>query len=62
MLRIAVDIGETFTDLVGIDDANSKLFVLKIKSTPTSPEDAFLDVIRRLFSEDEIPPSKIDSR
>jgi N-methylhydantoinase A len=61
MLRIAVDIGGTFTDLVGIDDQHAKLFVLKVKSTPTSPEDAFLDVIRRLVSENEIPPSKIDS-
>ena len=61
MLRIAVDIGGTFTDLVGIDDQNRKLFVLKIKSTPTTPEDAFVDAIKRLISENQIPPAKIDS-
>ena len=61
MLRIAVDVGGTFTDLVGIDDENSRLFVLKVKSTPTSPEVAFLDVTKRLISENEIPPLNIDS-
>jgi N-methylhydantoinase A len=61
MLRIAVDIGGTFTDLVGIDDQNRKLFVLKIKSMPTTPEDAFVDAIKRLISENQIPPAKIDS-
>ncbi|HYB66764.1 MAG TPA: hydantoinase/oxoprolinase family protein [Candidatus Acidoferrales bacterium] len=60
MLRVAVDIGGTFTDLVAIDDESSKLFVLKVKSTPATPEDAFIYVIRRLVSENQIPPSKIN--
>jgi N-methylhydantoinase A len=60
VLRVAVDIGGTFTDLVAIDDESSKLFVLKVKSTPTTPEDAFISVIRRLVSENQIPPSKIN--
>ena len=54
-----MDIGGTFTDLVAIDDESSKLFVLKVKSTPTTPEDAFIYAIRRLVSENQIPPSKI---
>jgi N-methylhydantoinase A len=60
MLRVAVDIGGTFTDLVAIDDESSKLFVLKVKSTPTTPENAFIYVIRRLVSENQIPTSRIN--
>ena len=56
-----MDIGGTFTDLVGVDDKRSKLFVLKIKSTPTTPEDAFVEVIKRLIFEYGISPSEIDS-
>jgi len=59
MLRIAVDVGGTFTDLVGIDDKNSNLFLLKIKSTPTNPEVAFVDAIKRLMSENQLPASDI---
>jgi N-methylhydantoinase A len=61
MLRIAVDIGGTFTDLVGIDDKGGKLFVLKVKSRPATPEDAFVGVIRRLMSENRIPPREIQN-
>ena len=60
MLRIAVDIGGTFTDLVAIHEESSKLFVLKVNSTPKTPEDAFICVIGRLLSENQIPPSEID--
>jgi N-methylhydantoinase A len=60
MLRVAVDIGGTFTDLFAIDDESSKLFVLKVKSTPTTPENAFIYVIRRLVSENQIPTSRIN--
>jgi N-methylhydantoinase A len=60
MLRVAVDIGGTFTDLVATDDESSKLFVLKVKSTPTTPEDAFIYIIKRLVSENQIPTSKIN--
>ncbi len=60
MLRVAVDIGGTFTDLVAIDDQSSKLFAIKVKSTPRTPEDAFIHVIRRLVSENQIPASRIN--
>ena len=61
MVRIAVDIGGTFTDLVGMDNEGSKLFVLKVKSTPTAPEVAFVESIIRLMSENQLLPSEIDN-
>jgi N-methylhydantoinase A len=59
MFRIAVDIGGTFTDLVGIDDQDSRVFVLKVKSTPSTPENAFVDGVKRLISENRIPAEEI---
>ena len=60
MIRVAVDIGGTFTDLVAIDDESSRLYALKIRSTPFSPEDAFVEVVRRLISENDLSSSAID--
>ena len=55
-----MDIGGTFTDLVAVNDESSKLFVLKVKSTPKSPEDAFIHILKRLFAENQISPSMVN--
>ena len=54
MFRVAVDIGGTFTDLVAIDERSSRLYVLKVKSTPTSPEDGFVTALARFLSENKL--------
>jgi len=54
VFRVAVDIGGTFTDLVGIDDRGLKFCVLKVKSTPSAPEEAFVDGMRRFLAENQI--------
>lgn len=59
MLRIAVDIGGTFTDLVGFDDETAKLFVLKVKSTPATPEQAFVECVKRLLAENQFSADRI---
>jgi N-methylhydantoinase A len=61
MFRIAVDLGGTFTDLVCIDHRNSRIFVLKVKSTPATPDEAFVHGVRRLISENQIPAHDIKS-
>ena len=55
-----MDIGGTFTDLVALDDESSKLFVLKVKSTPKSPEDALIHAVKRLLAENQVSPSMVD--
>jgi len=59
MFRVAVDIGGTFTDLVGIDDKSLRVFVLKVKSTPATPEEAFVSGVRRLMDENQIQAGEV---
>jgi N-methylhydantoinase A len=56
-LELAVDIGGTFTDLVGYDDEEGRLFGAK---SPTTPEDLSLG-IRSCLERSGIPLSKVAS-
>lgn len=58
-MRVAVDIGGTFTDLVAIDES-SKLHVLKMRSTPSTPEDAFIQIIEQLLKENNLRGDQIE--
>ena len=57
-MRVAVDIGGTFTDLVAIDE--SKLHVLKMRSTPSTPEYAFIQIIEQLLKENNFRGDQIE--
>jgi len=57
-LRIAVDVGGTFTDAVASEE-NGKLLIAKIRSTPKAPEEGFLSAILLLLTEDSLPSSSV---
>src|SRR3982074_3500121 len=44
-LRVGVDIGGTFTDLILVDDATGELTVGKVLTTPDDPSQAVADVL-----------------
>src|SRR5712691_7548401 len=46
-MRVGVDTGGTFTDLVGIDQETGRLVLSKRPSTPDQPEQAVLDALER---------------
>ena len=46
-VRLGIDTGGTFTDLIGIDDATGELIVAKTPSTPSRPVDAIMNAITR---------------
>src|SRR3954464_6871081 len=44
-VRLGIDTGGTFTDLIGIDDVTGNLVVAKTPSTPSRPVDAIMNAI-----------------
>ena len=54
-LRIAVDTGGTFTDVVAIDESDGRQFVVKTPSTPHDPSVGFLDGVSRILAMAERP-------
>jgi N-methylhydantoinase A len=56
-LRIAVDIGGTFTDLIAFDEQSQKIRHAKSLSTPRDPVEGLLDCVRKA----RLDPSSIDN-
>ena len=49
VIRVGIDIGGTFTDLVAVDDEAGKIFTVKVRSTPRFPEIGFREALERLL-------------
>ena len=56
--RIAIDVGGTFTDLVYYDDATAKSRVMKVPTTPASPERGALVAVSEALEAGEIQASE----
>jgi N-methylhydantoinase A len=48
MIRLAVDIGGTFTDIVYIDDDTMQIVVDKVRTTPEDPGHGVLEAIKKI--------------
>ncbi len=49
MLRVGIDVGGTFTDLLAVDTESGERIVVKCASTPRAPEEGVLNALDRLF-------------
>lgn len=49
-LRVAIDTGGTFTDVVALDDETGAMFALKTPSTPADPSQALLNGVEKVLS------------
>jgi N-methylhydantoinase A len=58
VIRAAIDVGGTFTDLVATDEDTGRLYFLKLPSTPSEPEAGLSESIRSLIAEG-VNPRKI---
>jgi len=60
MIKLGVDVGGTFTDLVLIDEKTKLINITKVPSTPRSPDQGVLNGIKKVSSLFSVDPSEID--
>lgn len=53
-IRVGIDTGGTFTDVIAIDEASGKQYVCKASSTPSDPSIGLLDGLHRALAEADI--------
>ncbi len=59
-IRLAVDTGGTFTDIIAIDESTGNLTALKTPSTPEDPSIALLNSVEKALIETEQKPSDVN--
>ena len=57
-VRVGVDVGGTFTDVVTVRDGNIE--VTKSPSTPDAPDEGVLDALRKIYSTTDVEPSEVE--
>ena len=60
MLRVGVDIGGTFTDLVAIDSGSGQLLTAKVLTTSNAPGVAFKEGLQRILGQRKATMGEID--
>jgi N-methylhydantoinase A len=58
-VRIGVDIGGTFTDVVVVDEASGEVRVTKVPTVPADPSRGFMDGLEQAFARFGIAPTDI---
>ncbi len=49
-VRVGVDVGGTFTDLVAFDEGSGEISLIKVPTTPGSPEEGVIEAVSRLLA------------
>jgi N-methylhydantoinase A len=60
MIRLGVDVGGTFTDLILIDEKNNQSWVHKVPSTPSDPSIAVINGVSEICQMATITPDQIE--
>jgi N-methylhydantoinase A len=60
MIRLGVDVGGTFTDLILVNEGTNESWVHKVPSTPSDPSEAVINGVTEICQMATIHPSKID--
>ena len=49
-VRLAIDIGGTFTDATLIDEASGNVAIAKVLTTPADPSEGFMQAVERALA------------
>ncbi len=60
-VRIGIDTGGTFTDVVAFDESSGELLTSKTPSTPQDPADGFMAAIDKVLARFGLPPGSGDA-
>lgn len=52
MLRFAIDVGGTFTDILCLDNENQRFLVGKVPTTPANPDEACINAVETVLTEE----------
>ncbi|MBM3676360.1 MAG: hydantoinase/oxoprolinase family protein [Actinobacteria bacterium] len=58
-VRLAIDIGGTFTDATLVDDATGRVSIAKVLTTPSDPSEGFMQAAERALVEGEVEPADV---
>ena len=58
-LRVGVDIGGTFTDVIGFDSVTGTYHTCKVSSTPAAPSKGVIDGLSQLFEQTQFDPADL---
>jgi N-methylhydantoinase A len=58
-LRVGVDIGGTFTDVIGFDPESGTYHTCKVSSTPSAPSEGVINGLEQLFAETDFEPGDL---
>lgn len=61
MIRIGIDTGGTFTDVVAFDEGSGEIFTTKTPSTPSNPADGFMAGVNKVLEQVGLPPDSGDA-
>ncbi|MBW7922075.1 MAG: hydantoinase/oxoprolinase family protein [Rubellimicrobium sp.] len=59
MIRLATDVGGTFTDLLGYDEATGRIFTAKSLTTPDDQSEGVLDTLRLATGDGGLRPDQV---
>lgn len=60
VLRVGVDIGGTFTDVLAFDESTGEIHALKIPTTPKAFHTAAVDGLKKILQTKQVAPEKIE--
>ena len=60
MIKLGVDVGGTFTDIVVVDEKEGKINLTKVPSTPRSPDQGVLNGVNKMREMFNIHPEDIE--
>src|SRR5580698_5070836 len=58
-VRVAIDIGGTFTDATLIDEETGRVAIAKVSTTPADPSEGFMEALERALAQGDVSTAQV---